>query len=195
MSNWINTRIEKASWRRFLLWLLFYAVFFIGAFILPGPWTHIVEKTQGALGVPQIPETVFGFVEGQPAQAFALLGDAINDYVLFQFIDIPYALVSTMMVSSGIALGLKRFNLGPSVFRFILLSPLLYLASEIIEDGLLASMASGILPVGSGTAMIQQTVTTVKLIADGIDSLALVIAIIASLIAAATKGLRRKNIG
>ncbi len=194
MNNWIKMRIEKAGWLRFLAWLAIDVGYSVWAFLLPGPWTRIGNAMGAEMGeVPAIPETQFGFTADQPALAFGQLGEATNDYILFQLVDVPYAIISTMMVSAAIAIGLKRFNLGASAWRFILLAPLIYLAAEIVEDPLLAAMAGGYLPMEGVIGTIQQAATTVKTSADGIASLAAAISLLATAGAALSKPFRKKS--
>ncbi len=192
MRNWIDVQIAKAGWRRFIVLLALVVGFSVCAFMLPGPWAKIVAATSIDGVTPVIPELMFGFPEGQPAAAFAALDEATNAYIILQIIDLAFVSLSVLMTIAGVALGLKRFNLHGSAIRYLLLAPVFYFLVELIENGLLAAMASGWLAPEGVIAGGQQLATSAKFIADTVNSFVLAAAIIASVIAAATKPFRKK---
>lgn len=190
MQTWIARRIETASWRKWLAWLAAMIGYSIWAFVRPGPWTRLTEATGEGTGVPKIPELMFGFPEGQPAATFELLGPLARDYAVFQVIDILYVALALAMTISGIAIGLKRFRLSASLLRYILLVPLVYLVAEIVENGLLFAMATGSLTASGWAATLQQSATSVKFVADSVNTLALGASILLSLGAGVMSRLR-----
>jgi hypothetical protein len=93
----------------------------------------------------------------------------------------------------GIALGLKRFDIDRGFWRLFLFAPVLYMLTEIIENVMLAAMVYGVIPDSGLTALLQQTATTGKLLTDGVSSVALAFAILASFGALLTTPFRRKK--
>lgn len=155
MTRFLQQQIDTAGWLKFFAAFGALLGYSYWAFALPGAWARASAATA-------LPETLQGFPAGQPAAAFAALGDARGDYLLFQLIDIPFACLNAFALSAGIALALRRLSLGPAPLRFLLLLPLMLLAAEIVEDALLAMMASEILPVTPLTAGLQQAATNLK---------------------------------
>jgi hypothetical protein len=162
--------IERASWARFLFAFAPLLAYSAWAFRPNGEFM----RAQGAAA--PLPETLFGFPQGQPFESFSKLGDAAPDYILFQAIDIPYAILNTLSMLAIMALGARRFGKPKSSLRFLLALPLVYLISESVENPLLAMLA------GSGSelaalAPLQQLATTVKWLASApsvVVSLALI---------------------
>jgi len=162
MNNWIRKTIEKTSWGRFLIWIILYIGGSIWAFAMPGAWKTLGELTGTENGIPKIPSTLSGFHENQPMLAFTQIGEAMDQYFLFQLIDLPLAFIASMLMITIISAGLKRFSLTTTPFRYILIIPLLYLLAEFIENTLLAGMAAKIIPTAGEIITVQQSVTTAK---------------------------------
>lgn len=196
MNSWIENRIEKAGWGRFFIWLVIYVAYSVWAFLLPGPFRNTLESlglTIEDVQTSGLPELTFGISSEMPERIISQMGAGVHDYALFQAIDIPYALLGVGFTAAGIALGIKRFNLGNTAVRYALLVPLIYLASELVENPLLAGMALGTFPMDGVVPLIQQSATSVKTAADGFNSFALVISIGASFLALITKPFRKKR--
>ena len=177
MNDWIKNTIEKTSWLRFLFWITLYIGASIWTFALPGPWQTLLERTGTVDGTPQLPSTLIGFRPEQPMLAFSNIGDAMDQYLLFQLIDIPLSIIATFLTITVIAAGLKRFRLGATAFRFLLLLPLIYLLAEIVENALLVSMATSILPTTGFIVMAQQSVTTTKIIINLANDVNMLVAV------------------
>lgn len=192
MNGWIDTQLEKAGWLRFFIFFALVVAYSVWAFVLPGPWTQLVAATSVDGVAPVLPELMFGFPDGEPAASFQKLQDLKDQYMLFLMIDLGAVLLSLMMVTSGIALGLRRYNLQGSFLRYILLLPIVHFFAEAIENALLAAMVSDAMPPAGLIVTIQQSATSVKFIVDGVNLIALVIAIVASVGAFATKPFRKK---
>ncbi len=157
MNSFLQARIEQAQWRRLAIWFVLLFIFNYWAFFTSSPWTQALE----AAGT--LPEMIPGFSASQPALAFSVLGEATGRYILWQIVDIPYAILNMLVLSILISLGLKRFRLQASPLRYFLLLPYIYLVTEFLENAPLALMASGILPQASAVVLFQQAATTIKL--------------------------------
>ncbi len=187
MNNWISNQIEKASWLRFAIWFAVLFIFSAWAFYMSSPWTRALAEAGGLL-----PESQPGFPAIEPQRSLAMLGDAKGDYLLWQALDIPYAIMNLMVTSIGMALGLKALSLDKSLLRFLLLFPVIYAMCEIIENSLVALFASGVLATNETMVLIQQVATTVKF-ASGIPAMALGLLGVAIALIAALIGLIRKK--
>lgn len=170
----------------------------VWAFLSPGPWRNIAAATgDGAANdlaqVPKIPEVMPGLPAGEPAASFSKMSEVIDQYILFQAIDIPYAIISMMMAIAAISVGLKRFNLGNSAVKFVLFLPIIYFVSELVENSLLAAMAGEYIPDHSIIVLLQQSATTAKFVTDGLTSVAMAISIITAIGAAIFSLFKRKK--
>ena len=156
MQGWIEKRIDNASWTRlgvFLLSLLAYSFWLFR----PGGRYMQAKDTARIL-----PEELFGFKDGEPARAFSQLFGLKSDYMLFQAMDIPYAILNFFALSAIFGLALKKFRLDKTLLRYLMLLPVVYLAAEFIENTLLVILAGG--DGGPGALVpIQQAATTIKL--------------------------------
>ncbi len=157
MNNFIQSRIEKAQWGRFAIWFVLLFIFNYWAFYTSSPWATALE----AAGV--LPEMLPGFPADQPALAFSMLGDAAGSYIVWQIVDIPYAILNMLVFSTLIGLSLKRFRLHASPLQYLMLLPYIYLVTEFLENTPLALMAAGVLPQSDAIVLFQQTATTIKL--------------------------------
>lgn len=174
----MKSRIARASWRGFLVPFALLFAYSWWAFMTPGPWTAVFEASG-----ERLPEMAPGFPPTMPAAAFDKLGDKKGAYVLFQAVDIPYAILNFVALGAAIALGLKKTGLGSGVLRFALVAPALYLGAEFIENGLLAGFASGRLPLVEPIVLAQQATTTVKLASGWFSIIAALIGVLAALAA------------
>ena len=179
MNYWIERTINNTSWLRFIIWVTLYISASIWAFALPGPWQTIFELTGSKEGAPQLPSTLIGFHPDQPTLAFSKIGSAMDQYLLFQLIDIPLAIIATFLTITVIAAGLKRFNLGATAFRFLLLLPLIYLFAEIVENAFLISMATSTIAAQGLVVIAQQSVTTAKIIINLANDVNMLVAVCA----------------
>jgi len=166
---------------RFAIWFAVLFIFSAWAFYMSSPWTRALAEAGGL-----VPESQPGFPAIEPQRSLALLGSATGDYILWQALDIPYAIMNLMVTSIGMGLGLKALSLDKSLLRFLLLFPVVYVGCEVIENSLVALFASGVLATNETVVLIQQVATTVKF-ASGMPALALgllgvAIALIAALI-------------
>ncbi len=193
MNGWIETQLEKAGWIRFLIFFALVGAYSVWAFVLPGPWAQLVAATSSDGVAPVLPELMFGYPAGEPAASFQKLQGLKDQYMLFLIIDLGAVLLSLMMVTSGVALGLRRYNLQDSFLRYLLLLPVVHFFAEATENALLAAMVADVMSPEGLMVTIQQSATSMKFIADGVNSLALVIAIVASIGAFATKPFRKKS--
>ena len=181
MMSWVNPTIEKASWKRFLVWFAMLFVFSLWAFNLDSPWTRALDLACGVL-----PETKPGIPAIEPIRSLDALGGNTGDYLLWQLLDIPYAVMNLMVTTTGIALGLKAMRLGSGFWRGLIILPMLYLICELVENSFLAAFASKLLTPCEPIVLLQQLATTLKF-ASGFPAMAfgalgVVIALLASLI-------------
>ena len=167
MNGWIDTRIERANRAGFLIWFAVLFVFSAWAFTMDSPWTRALEAAGGAL-----PETQPGLPAIEPQRSLAQLGEATGDYLLWQLLDIPYAVMNLMAASIGMALGLKALRLQSTPLRWLLTLPVIYAACELVENSFVASFAGGALAPSEPLVLSQQAATTLKF-AAGMPSLAL----------------------
>ncbi len=157
MNGWIGKQIDKATWMKFGVWFAVLFIFSVWAFNMDSPYTRAL-----AAGGGMLPETQPGFPAIEPQRSLALLGNAKNDYILWQAIDVPYAIMNLMLTMSAIGLGLKALHLGASALRFLLFLPLVYVACEIIENSLVALFASAAFAPVEPLVLVQQSATTIK---------------------------------
>lgn len=183
MNGWIRTRIEKASWRGFVVWFVPWFAYNWWAFSMDSPWTRALAGGGGNL-----PEMQTGFPPIEPQRSLeALAGaNATGDYILWQALDFPYAIGNLFVTSIAIALALKAVRLDRSFLRFLLVLPPVYVLAEIVENALVAAFAARWIAPSEGVVLVQQAATTVKML-SGYGSMflglaALLIAIIAAIV-------------
>ena len=177
MSHWISGQIEKAGWLRFLVSLAALIAYSYWAFIRPGFWTRANEAAA------PLPETLQGFPDGQPAYAFAFLGEATSDYLIFQAVDIPFAFLNAAMITTAIALGLRKLKLTATPLRFLLVLPLILFAAELVEDALLFLMAADYITDKGVPALVQQAFTNIKVASAMLGTVCAFAALIGAIIA------------
>jgi len=136
-------------------------------FSLPGPWANLIEATADGGNRPIIPDLLFGIHQDQPARAFAMLASSMNDYLIYNALDLPYAFFSAMSAMTILALTLKHFAWRSKWVQGILMIPALYFVAELFENALIVSMVLGWLPKQGITATVQQITTTLKISTNG----------------------------
>ena len=191
--NWLNNRIEQASWRAYLVWMLLFIGYEFIVFSLPGPWINLIEATANGGNRPILPDLLFGIHQDQPARAFAMLGSSMNDYLIFNALDLPYAFFSTMAATTILALTLKHFAWRSNWLHGILMIPALYFVAELFENTLIVSMALEWLPREGITATVQQVITTLKISTNGICAVVGGFALIVTIIHIALKYWRART--
>lgn len=160
LKRWIDARIERANWIGFLIWFGLLFSFSFWAFGMESPWTRALEAGGGLL-----PETQPGLRAIEPQRSLGLLGNATGDYLVWQLLDIPYAIMNLMVASVGLGLGLKAVELQSSPLRLLLVLPIVYFACELTENTAVALFASQIAPPLEPLVLLQQTATTLKFFA------------------------------
>lgn len=193
MMNWLNNRIERASWRAYLVWMFLFICYEFIVFSLPGPWINLIEATANGGNSPLLPDLLFGIHQDQPAKAFTTLENSINDYLIFNALDVPYAFLSMMAAITILALTFKHFAWKNKLLRGILIIPALYFVAELAENALLVSMVLEWLPRDGITATIQQISTTLKISTNVFCSIAGGFALIITLIHNAFKYWRART--
>lgn len=186
MQRWISERIEKANWTRFLI---SFAALMAYSFWLFRPTGRFM---QAKASVGKLPEEMFGFPVGEPERAFSQLFGLQSDYMLFQALDIPYAILNFFAYTAIIALALKNFRLQGSPARFLMVLPAIYLVAEFLEDTLLVVLASNGGAAGL-LATLQQAMTNLKFAAGFPSAILSLIALIALAILFLTNRLRGKS--
>ena len=155
MLNWISQRIENASWTRLVVFFGGLAAYSVWVFRPDGRYLQ-AKASAGTL-----PEEMFGFKDGEPERAISQLFGLEGDYMLFQALDIPFAVLNFFFLSAVFALALKKFRLGATPLRFIMLLPAIYLVTEFVENVSLVILTSGD-GEPAALATFQQAVTTLK---------------------------------
>ncbi|MBY0422021.1 MAG: hypothetical protein K2Q06_06925, partial [Parvularculaceae bacterium] len=150
-------RLDRASWRAFGAWFAIAFAYNLWAINMPSPYTRALAAAGGRL-----PESQPGFPAGEPLRSLEALGTATEDYLLWQWLDIPYAFLAVMTTSTAIALGLRALPRRGAAFRAILWLPLIYFGCEIAENTLVEMFAAKILHPGPIAVSIQQAATTLK---------------------------------
>lgn len=153
----VNKILEKASWLRFGAWFVVLMLFSAWAFNTNSPWTRALEAAGGVL-----PETKPGIPALEPVRSLEAMGENTGDYLLWQLLDIPYAVMNFMVFATAMALGLKALRLEASTLRFVFLLPAIYVGCELVENAFVASFAAKILPTAEPLVLIQQLATTLK---------------------------------
>ena len=100
--TFISRSIQKASWLKFFVSFILLFGYSYWAFIRPGFWTRANDAAA------PLPETLQGFHEGQPALAFSNLGETTSDYLLFQAVDIPFALLNAAMITAAMRMRIRK---------------------------------------------------------------------------------------
>ncbi|MFN0024824.1 MAG: hypothetical protein ACKVS5_13110 [Parvularculaceae bacterium] len=183
MSTWINKTVERASWLHFALWFAAWWAVSWFFFYRDSAWTRSLSAGGGKL-----PESQAGFPPIEPQRSFDALNaaGATPDYILWQALDIPFALISAISQISIMALALRATRQGAGPLRFLLLVPPLYVAAELVENALVAAFAAEVIAPAEGVVLVQQLATTIKLGAGwgsvGIALVALAVALIAGLV-------------
>lgn len=149
--------MEKAGWLRFIIWFIILAAFSVWAFGMDSPWTRALDAAGGVL-----PETKPGIPAVEPVRSLEAMGEDRGDYIFWQVLDIPYAIMNYMVAVMAMALGLKALRLEASPLRFLLLLPAIYVACELVENALVAGFAAELLPTAEPLVLIQQLATTLK---------------------------------
>jgi len=170
MINWLNKKIEAASWRTYLLWMALFIGYEFVIFSMPGPWANLIEATVPGSSRPTIPDLMFGFHSDQPLSAFAEMSSVMDDYLMFNALDIPYAFLSMMAGISVLMLALKRFPRRGALGTSLLVFPILYFVSEVLENTLLVLMVLEFLTADGIIATVQQAFTTIKITTNGVNA-------------------------
>lgn len=178
----LNKTIERAGWLRFGVWFVIWIAYNWWAFRPGGPWPRAIEPAGGV-----VPEMTPGIPALEPVRSLEAMGENTGDYLLWQLLDIPYAVMNFMVFATAMALALKALRFESSFLRFVLLLPAIYVGCELVENAFVASFAAKILPTAEPLVLIQQLATTLKF-ASGMPSMALGLL---SLVIAAGLGLFR----
>lgn len=153
-------RLDHASWRAFGAWFAIAFAYDLWAINMPSPYTRALAQAGGRL-----PESQPGFPAGEPVRSLEALGPATTDYLLWQWLDIPYAFFAVMMTSTAIALGLRTLSGGGGFLKMTLWLPLIYFGCEIAENTLVELFAARLLAPSPFAVVAQQSATTLKFIA------------------------------
>ncbi|MHA7871827.1 MAG: hypothetical protein ACX939_05705, partial [Hyphococcus sp.] len=89
---WTAQQIDRASWLRLAVWFALLFAFSMWAFTTDSPWTRALEAAGGML-----PETQPGLPAIEPQRSLGLLEGNAFDYLLWQALDIPYAIMNLMV--------------------------------------------------------------------------------------------------
>lgn len=151
--------VERSSWTLVCVSLILLAGYSYWAFAIDSSWSSALSAAGG-----QLPETSPGFHDDEPGRSLTLLKEAglTATYMGFQAIDIPFALLNALFLWSVLALAAKRFTRPASALRLFVFLPCLYLLAELIENPLLALLASGKTGDAAGLILAQQAATSLK---------------------------------
>ena len=187
MRKWIETRIERASWRAFAIWFVPWFAYNWWAFNMESPWTRALAGGGG-----RVPEMQPGLPPAEPQRSLDALAasGATGDYILWQALDFPYAVGNLFVTSIAIALALKALRIEKSIVKFLLVLPPLYVFCEVIENSLVAAFAAKIVAPAESVVLVQQLATTIKMF-SGYGSMFLGMAALAVAAVAGLAGLVR----
>lgn len=186
--RWTSFIFDRASWISAASAFILLYVYSLWAFAPGGAWMTALDAAGGKL-----PETQPGIPAIEPVRSLDALGEATNDYIFWQLLDLPYAFLNLAMMSLTMALGLKALRLVSSPLRFLLFLPLIYFFCELVENALVASFASGLLSPSEPVVLAQQFATTMKF-ASGMSSFALgLLGVFVALIAALIRVFRKST--
>jgi hypothetical protein len=146
-----------AHWRRFALAAAMIAAY--GGWLVFGD--SPLSRARAATGA--LPEFSFGFHGGATAARLAELGARRSDYLWLQAFDLPMAALPAMMAMLGLALAARKRR-GPfASVRWLMVAPIVFAVTDLIENSLLAAFASGAITPAAALALLQQAATTTKL--------------------------------
>ncbi|MEO1135251.1 MAG: hypothetical protein AAFW68_01410 [Pseudomonadota bacterium] len=190
MNGWLHQRIAGASWAGFAIWFVILMAFSTWAFSMDSPWTRALEAAGGVL-----PETKPGIPAIEPVRSLQAMGAERGDYLLWQALDVPYALMNFFVIVNAIGLGLKALRLDQSFLRFLVLLPTIYVGAELVENAFLTAFAAELIATNEPLVLTQQFATTMKF-GSGMPGLALGFAsLIAAFVVAALRFFKRKPSG
>ncbi|WP_425410955.1 hypothetical protein [Hyphococcus sp.] len=184
--GWIKARIGKANWIGLLVWIGVLVLFSFWAFTMDSPWTRALAAAGGAL-----PEMQPGIPAIEPVRSLQAMGENTGSYLLWQILDVPYAVMNFMVISSAMGLGLKAVRLETGILRFALLLPALYVVCELIENALLAAFAAEISPLSEPLVLAQQAATTLKFASSMMGGMLAVLGLVVAAIAAGMRLVRK----
>lgn len=187
MSGWLHQRIANASWAGFFIWFVILMAFSTWAFSMDSPWTRALEAAGGVL-----PETKPGIPAIEPVRSFQAMGGERGDYLLWQALDVPYALMNFFVIANAMGLGLKALRLDQSFLRFLLLLPAIYVGAELVENTFLSAFAAELFAISEPMVLTQQFATTMKF-ASGMPGLALGFASLIAAFIVAALGFFKRN--
>jgi len=186
MQSWINKRIDAASWPRTLISI---AALLAYSFWMYRPSGRFLQAKNSA---GTLPEEMFGFPENEPTRAISQLFGLEGDYMLFQAIDIPYAVLNFFAFTAIFALALKSYRLSATPLRFVMLLPAVYLIAEFFENTLLVVLTRNA-GESASLAHIQQAFTSLKLTAGFPSMILALLSLIALSILFLSKFIRGKS--
>ncbi|MBI1393195.1 MAG: hypothetical protein GC152_10695 [Alphaproteobacteria bacterium] len=189
MAAWFRFWRERASW-----------LLFVAAVVAQSAFSLVFLNGEGsawekalAAGGGRLPEEQPGLVAIEPQRSIDAIqaNSGVADYVLWQLIDIPYAVLNVIVITAAIALLLRKAGLQGSILRLALWLPLAYFAAECVENAMVAAFALDALAPNGTPAIVQQAATTIKL-ATGFGGMGLgLAAVVGAAIADIVRRIRR----
>ncbi|MEX6632261.1 hypothetical protein [Hyphococcus lacteus] len=186
--SWINRRIEKSTFRSFLIWFALLFGYSYWAFMTPGPWRRALDAAGGKL-----PETQPGVPAIEPIRSLEALGPNNADYLLWQLLDIPYIAFTFLATVAALSIGLKAIGKEHSPLRFLLVLPAIYVIAEIVENSLLVLFATGIVGTSEPLVLLQQFATTMKFTSVMPAMILVPISVVIALVALIIRMTRKKS--
>ena len=150
--------VDRATFTRLGIFLAALLAYSFWAFSGDTAWSRALVAAGGAL-----PEMQPGFPPIEPLRTLSALGESTSDYLIWQALDVPYIILNVLVTITAIGITLKKFDLAKTPYRLLVGLPIMYAATEAIENTLLFLFAAGYLAPTEPPVLLQQTATTLKL--------------------------------
>lgn len=170
MTGWFAFWRRRASWP--IAAAAIAAQFAFSMVFLNGGDSAWEKAVAGGGG--KVPEMLPGLPAVEPARSMEALraNGAVDDYLLWQAIDVPFALLNVLAITAAMALFLRKAGVDRGLLHAMLFLPIIYFAAELVENGMVAAFALEAFPPNGAPALVQQVATTTKL-ASGTGGMAL----------------------
>ncbi|MEM1396403.1 MAG: hypothetical protein AAGH38_03010, partial [Pseudomonadota bacterium] len=131
MSGWFNFWEARSSW--LLLLVFFGSLVAFSFFFMVGDDTAWGKAL--AAGNGKVPEMLPGLPAAEPGRSLEAIWEngAERDYVAWQIIDFPFAILNVLVQTAALSLFLKKADKFGSVLQLAMWLPVIYFVGEVFE--------------------------------------------------------------